>query len=133
MKTLIMLAGATLLAATPAYAKPDHSKHANKGKAPHAQMAHGSGQGYGKGGCPPGLAKKSPACVPPGQARKQFKVGERLPNGYNGYTPYSKIPYDLRRQHGLNTADRYIYRDDQLYRVDPKTQVIQQVLGAILR
>ena len=129
MKTLVMLAGAILLAATPAYAKPDHSNHANKGHAPHAQTV----QGYGKGGCPPGLAKKSPACVPPGQARKQFKVGERLPNGYNGYTPYNQIPYDLRRQYGLNTADRYIYRDDRLYRVDARTQVVQQVLSAILR
>lgn len=28
------------------------------------------GQGYGVGGCPPGLAKKAVACVPPGQAAK---------------------------------------------------------------
>ncbi|HEY0164696.1 MAG TPA: hypothetical protein VGB39_04905 [Sphingomicrobium sp.] len=130
MKTLILLAGASLLAASPAHAKPDHSKHAkNKNQASFAQAAQVHGQGI----CPPGLAKKSPACVPPGQARKQFKVGERLPNGYNGYTPYSQIPYDLRRRHRLNTRDRYIYRDDHLYRVDPKTLVVRQVLSAILR
>ncbi|MES2135729.1 MAG: hypothetical protein V4502_01545 [Pseudomonadota bacterium] len=29
-----------------------------------------NGQGYGVGGCPPGLAKKAVACVPPGQAAK---------------------------------------------------------------
>jgi hypothetical protein len=43
---------------------------------------HGQGarNGYGVGGCPPGLAKKATACVPPGQAktrkaRKLFNVG----------------------------------------------------------
>ena len=127
MRLLLLALG--LLAATPAQAKPDHSKHAHKNHVPQAHVA----QGYGQGRCPPGLAKKSPACVPPGQARKQFKVGERLPNGYNGYTPYSQIPYDLRRRYRLNTRDRYIYRDDHLYRVDPKTMVVRQVLSAILR
>ena len=30
--------------------------------------------------CPPGLAKKNPPCIPPGQAKK-FGVGEYLPKG----------------------------------------------------
>jgi hypothetical protein len=129
MKTLILLASATVLASTPAIAKPDHAKHAAK-----AHQAHDPGaKGYGQGGCPPGLARKSPACVPPGQAKKQFKVGDRLPKDYKGYTSYSRIPRDLRRQHGLAAGDRYVYRDQRLYRVDPKTMVIQQVISAILR
>ena len=33
----------------------------------------------GRGNCPPGLAKKHNGCLPPGQARKRYVVGQRLP------------------------------------------------------
>ena len=36
---------------------------------------------YGRGNCPPGLAKKNNGCLPPGQAKKRYSVGQRLPNG----------------------------------------------------
>ncbi len=134
MKTLFLLAGAALLASTgPAVAKPNHSKH-NKGQ--HARaLDHGQGDtfGYGRAGCPPGLAKKNRECMPPGQYKKRFEVGQRLPYGYNGYTPYSQIPYDLRRQYGLSDDDRYVYQDDYLYRVDPTTLIVQQILQGLLR
>jgi hypothetical protein len=29
--------------------------------------------------CPPGLAKKKNGCTPPGQARKEWSIGEKLP------------------------------------------------------
>ena len=130
MKIILTLAGVTALAfAAPAGAKP------GKGKGnPHATMSHGvhGHVGYGTGGCPPGLAKKNNDCRPPGQAKK-YNVGQRLPYGYNGYTPYDRIPYDLRNQYGLDPQGRYIYDQNYLYRVDPKTQIISQVLNAILR
>ena len=62
-----------------------------------------------------------------------FNVGQRLPRGYSAYTPYNQIPYDLRRNYGLDRDDRYIYRDQYLYRVDPKTMVVEQVVSALLR
>ena len=34
---------------------------------------------YGRGNCPPGLAKKHNGCLPPGQAKKRYVVGQRLP------------------------------------------------------
>src|SRR5919198_4132681 len=34
---------------------------------------------YGRGKCPPGLAKKHNGCLPPGQAKKRYIVGQRLP------------------------------------------------------
>jgi hypothetical protein len=37
--------------------------------------AQANGQGYGVGGCPPGLASKLVACVPPGQAAKLGLTG----------------------------------------------------------
>ncbi len=121
MKHILLLAGAAALAtAAPAFAKPGkgHGNHGN-----HAAMGH----------CPPGLAKKGNGCMPPGQAKKLYNIGQRLPLGFNGYTPYNQIPYDLRRRYNLNDDYRYIYRDDYLYRVDPTTMVVSQILNAILR
>jgi hypothetical protein len=34
---------------------------------------------YASHGCPPGLAKKHNGCMPPGQAKKVWRVGEPLP------------------------------------------------------
>jgi hypothetical protein len=34
---------------------------------------------YGRGNCPPGLAKKNNGCLPPGQAKKRYVVGQPLP------------------------------------------------------
>jgi hypothetical protein len=34
---------------------------------------------YGRGNCPPGLAKKHNGCLPPGLAKKRYVVGQRLP------------------------------------------------------
>lgn len=35
-------------------------------------------QKYGKNNCPPGLAKKNNGCLPPGQAKKRYQVGQKL-------------------------------------------------------
>ena len=115
MKTLLLLAGAAVLASTsPALAKPN------------------KGHGYTSNDCPPGLAKKNNGCLPPGQAKKLFTQGQRVPSGYDGFTPYGSIPYNLRRQYDLNDNYRYIYRDDYIYQVDPATLIVQRILNAIL-
>src|SRR5215210_437244 len=130
MKTLILLAGAAVLAiAPPAYAKPGKGH----GNAAHVDHGKGSLYGYGAGGCPPGLARKAVPCVPPGQAKKLFNIGQRVPRGYNGLLGYNALPYDLRSRYALDRNSRYIYRDDYLYRVDPRTMVVREVLSAILR
>lgn len=36
---------------------------------------------YGRGHCPPGLAKKHNGCLPPGLAKKRYVVGAPLPAG----------------------------------------------------
>lgn len=38
-------------------------------------------EAYGRGKCPPGLAKKQNGCLPPGQAKKRYVVGHPLPEG----------------------------------------------------
>ena len=132
MKHTFLVAGAAALAfaAAPAAAKPGKG-HGNHGKhADHAAMGH---YGYGTGGCPPGLAKKNPPCVPPGQAKKLYNIGQRFPSGYGNLWNYNQIPYDLRRQYGLSPQGNYYYGDGYLYRVDPRTMLVQQVVSALLR
>ena len=121
MKHILILAGVAALAATaPAYAKPDHAK-GHKG---HGAMSHG---------CPPGLAKKNNGCLPPGQAKKLYNIGQRWPGNYGYAWNYNQIPYDLRDRYDFDDDYRYYYGDGYLYQVDPTTMLISQVVSAILR
>jgi hypothetical protein len=125
MSKLLILAGiATLVSTAPAYAKPDHAKGhgANKGHV-----------GYGTGGCPPGLAKKNNGCLPPGQAKKLYNIGQRWPGNYGYAWNYNQIPNDLRSRYAFDPNSRYYYGDGYLYRVDPATMLISQVVSAVLR
>ena len=126
MKHVLLIAGAASFAfAGPALAQ-GHGNHHGKD--------HGAGSvGYGTGGCPPGLAKKNPPCVPPGQAKKLYEVGHHFSQDYRGWTPYNQIPYDLRNQYRLDPYGRYIYDQNYIYQVDPKTLVVSQILNAVLR
>ncbi|WP_410218771.1 hypothetical protein [Paracoccus sp. (in: a-proteobacteria)] len=78
--------------------------------------------------CPPGLAKKSPRCAPPGQAKKDhhLRVGDRLNAGrYTGITDPGRYGLDGR-------AGWDYYRDgDQAYRVDRQTQRVLAVINLI--
>ncbi len=131
MKHLLILAGVAALAATaPAYAKPDHAKHGKHGKQSHADRGKGF---WHANHCPPGLAKKNNGCLPPGQAKKLYNIGQRFPRGYGYAWTYDQIPYDLRNRYGFDDDDRYYYGDGYLYRVDPTTMLISQVVSAILR
>ncbi len=119
MKQLLVLAGAGLAIATAAPAAAQHH--------------HGSQAGYNNRHCPPGLAKKRNGCLPPGHARRLSR-GERYASSY-GYRAYSynSIPYDVRRRYDLNRNYRYYYDNGYLYGVDPRTQVVQQIVQALLR
>ncbi|HVH37946.1 MAG TPA: hypothetical protein VM757_05095 [Sphingomicrobium sp.] len=132
MTKLILIASAAAFAfAGPAHAKPDHAK--GHGKAKHGQHHAGTPYGYGAGGCPPGLAKKNNGCLPPGQAKKLYNIGQRYPTNYGYNWNYNQIPYDLRQQYGFNQDYNYYYGDGYLYQVNPKTMLIQQVVSALLR
>jgi hypothetical protein len=137
MKQLLILAGVAAFAfAAPAVAKPGNGHGNGHGHGYGYDNAYGVNGpvGYGVGGCPPGLAKKAVPCVPPGQAKKLYDVGQRFRPGYAGLNPYAynQIPYDMRRQYGFNPYDNYYYGNGYLYRVDPKTMLVQQVISALL-
>lgn len=134
MKQAILLAGALALAsAGAASAKPPHAKH-GKGHGPAAAQNFGGQYGKGLGGCPPGHSKHPGVCMPHGQWKKQFELGQRVPLGYQGLLGYNALPNDLRSRYGqqLDPYGRYIYDDNYLYRVDPTTMVVSEILRAVL-
>jgi hypothetical protein len=146
MKRLMILAGAgALLAAGPAVAKPgnghgngyghgdarDYAGDHGKGRGQGHGHAYAHGYGYGIGSCPPGLAKKHNGCMPPGQAKKLYR-GARFPSGFGTRYSYRHIPYDLRQRYDLDPYDRYYYSNGYLYRVDPRTRLVEQIISALL-
>ena len=87
---------------------------------------------YGANACPRGLAKKHNGCMPPGQAARLFREGQRVPTRYGYYTPYNNIPMQYRNQYSLDPNYRYIYRNNNIYVVDPRTSLVQRIISAIL-
>ncbi|HEY6917337.1 MAG TPA: hypothetical protein VI381_06820 [Allosphingosinicella sp.] len=76
-------------------------------------------------GCPPGLAKKSPACVPPGQARRAWNVGQAIPPAY--YGGYN-LPAAYRDFYRDNDDYYYRYGDGYIYRVDRDRNVVSSLI-----
>jgi hypothetical protein len=77
-------------------------------------------------GCPPGLAKKSWSCVPPGLARNMF-IGTALPTYYSS----NSFPVGLRDIY--YDTDDYYYRwgDGYAYRVDRGDNLISALLPLV--
>lgn len=145
MKQGILLAGAVALAfAGAASAKPPHAgqgKGHGAAKSQHGrdiaagrigQHSFGDEYGVGRGGCPPGHSKHPGVCMPHGQWKKQFEVGQRVPLGTKGLLGYNALPYDLRNRYQLDPRSRYMYDDQYLYGVDPTTMIVNQVLRSVL-
>jgi Ni/Co efflux regulator RcnB len=80
--------------------------------------------------CPPGLAKKTPACIPPGQAKQAYNIGQRLPSGYR----YVAVPDRYVGQIGDYDPNRYRYYYDEqrVYVVDPATSLITRIVDLVL-
>ena len=135
MKLAQLLGASSLLlalAATPVLA--DGGKHRNN---------HHGGKGHASH-CPPGLAKKSHACVPPGQARNHHRRDHDDDRRDRDYVRYGNGIGDVLRVGNytiIRDADRYgfedrdnwrYYRDgDRAYRVDTSTNKVLAVLNLI--
>lgn len=126
------VAAAALTLCVPAASFADPGKHAHSQRAVKAQPGHAkvhkvsrSGKRYGGQACPPGLAKKYPGCIPPGQ----WKKGYRIPTGWSGYyVPYERLPEFYRDRYELNSDYRYMYRDGRVFVIDAVTRAIVDIL-----
>lgn len=76
--------------------------------------------------CPPGLAKKGNGCLPPGQAKKLFGVGQRLEAAwFDGYRP----PAEYRSFYHDGPDHYYRYDDDgYIYRADRGSDLISAII-----
>jgi len=90
-----------------------------------------AGNRYGGNVCPPGLANRTPACVPPGQAKRMFREGQRIPTNFNVFTDYNSIPADLRQRFNIPSGYNYVYRDNSVYVVDPTTRIVRSIIDLI--
>ena len=72
--------------------------------------------------CPPGLAKKHNGCLPPGQARKALRLGDRYET--RRLARYT-VPASYRNFYADTPDYRYRYSDEgYIYRVDSRTSLI---------
>jgi len=155
MKSSILLAASTCIAlvvATPALGKPGGNGRGQgigngRGVGNGVMVVPGRdvratrgpnalrGPNYGVNTCPPGLAAKLNGCLPPGQARRLFNIGQRIPRGYGFYTPLDNIPLTYRNQIPgtyLGGNYDYIYRNNSIYVVDPTSRLVADIIGLAL-
>lgn len=76
--------------------------------------------------CPPGLAKKNNGCMPPGQAKKAYGIGERLPSGFSSA---SSLPAEYRDWYPQGGDYSYRYDDSgYIYRVNNDNNLISGLI-----
>ena len=83
---------------------------------------------YAAGRCPPGLAKKNNGCLPPGQARKMWSVGQPLPP--------QVVYYPIQRELWTQLTPppygyEYVQVDDDIVLMLTATRVIATLVGNI--
>jgi hypothetical protein len=84
---------------------------------------------YGRGNCPPGLAKKGNGCLPPGQAKKRYVVGQPLGPGIQ----YGPVRPELSVRIGPPPAG-YLYGelDGDLVKLAAGTLLVVDAIGGLV-
>jgi hypothetical protein len=81
------------------------------------------------GACPPGLAKKNPPCIPPGQAQKSYRLGDRY--FFDDYlSDHDRRRYNLLR---LPRGQSYYRVGDSFIRVVDETREVLEFFEALGR
>jgi len=63
--------------------------------------------------------------------RYYYHRGQRIGRGYHAWTRYDRLPWSYRRYHHYNPRYRYIYRGNVVYVVDPRTQLVRDIVNLI--
>lgn len=64
-------------------------------------------------------------------ARYYYRRGQRIGPGHHAYVRYGNLPWRFRRYHHYNPHYRYIYRGDVVYVVDPRTQLVRDIVNLL--
>lgn len=84
---------------------------------------------HGRGGCPPGLAKKSNGCLPPGQAKKRYAIGEPLPPGVESHPPAAEVRVRLGEP---PAGFRYVMVDGDLVKLAVGTMLVVDAIDGLI-
>ena len=144
MRRLVACVVATaVLGSPPLFAdkpdKPGKSKEKSKGNDVSVSVTFTTGQRdnaqayfvekHGRGGCPPGLAKKNNGCLPPGQAKKRYSVGYALPKGIETHP----LPADLSIRIGAPPPGySYFMVDGDVVKVAVGTMLVVDAIGGLV-
>lgn len=141
MRTLVVcIVAAAFASASPSFAdKPGKSKGKSKNQSEDVVVSFTAGQReaaqayyvdkHGKSGCPPGLAKKGNGCLPPGQAKKRYAVGQPLPRAVVTQPP----PAELSIRIGPVPAGyAYVVVDGDLVKLAVGTMVVVDAIDGIV-
>jgi hypothetical protein len=86
-------------------------------------------QTYGRGKCPPGLAKKNNGCRPPGLAKERYVVGQRLP----AVVVVQPAPRALVTRLGPVPAGyQYVMVDGDLLKLAVGTRLVVDAIHAVV-
>ncbi|MDN3713459.1 hypothetical protein QWZ10_20035 [Paracoccus cavernae] len=131
--SLILAAALGAVSSAPSFADPGNGRGNGKGNG--ARHSHDRGperdhrnRARYVADCPPGLAKKDPPCIPPGQVGKRYgtRIGDTLRIG-DYRLIRDRDRYDLDYRRGWD-----YYRDDErVYRIDRDTRKILAVINLI--
>ncbi|WP_254429112.1 MULTISPECIES: hypothetical protein [unclassified Ruegeria] len=118
---VLFLTSAIACSSTAVFAANDNNRANDKVfRVPNSPVVLAKGKA---GHCPPGLAKKAVPCVPPGQAKKYYRTGDYIDRDYR----WINDPY----RYGLTRGGSYIRAGDYVYRVDPETRKVLNLIGAV--
>lgn len=144
MKKLTILAMVLALAsAGTAFAdKPQNKgkgKDKNKGSSAHITVTFGESDRqaareyfahkYGRGNCPPGLAKKNNGCLPPGQAKKRYQVGQRLSRDVVYVEAPAELVVELSRP---PSGQKYVMVDGDLVKLAIGTLLVVDAIDGLI-
>lgn len=79
------------------------------------------------GHCPPGLAKKNPPCVPPGQVGKSYSIGD-IYDGEGYWDRNDRTRYGLPL---LSAGESYYRVGDRFLRVDDDTRLVLELIEVL--
>ena len=111
--------------------KSKHGKHGKHFNDKHENVVRHYYQDKSRNGkgCPPGLAKKNNGCMPPGQAKKQWTIGEPLPHEVE----HHNLPRDLLSRLPIPpTGKRYVRIASDILLVEGGTDVVIDAIVDIL-
>ncbi len=128
MKALVRTLMVVVLALGPAASWAGNGNGKGKGKNKNSLKVERVSPGYGTVGkqayhCPPGLAKKAVPCVPPGQVKQRYRVGDYITRDY----VWINDPY----RYGLRRDGYYVRAGDYVYSVDSDTHKVLNLIGAV--